>query len=136
LPVTATGWNVRSSYWSGLCRNALWLYARQGTKTMLVCKDNIILMSVSVPDNEIVCYSVDNAISNAKVTGASPPLKSGGPSSPHFRRLWVCHGSLQWRNETVTTHNVKIVKNSLFLNSHANSNSSTLSLASRPLCGS
>ena len=55
---------------------------------MLVCKDNIILMSVSVPDNEIVCYSVDNAISNAKVTGASPPVeKSGGPSSPHFRRL-------------------------------------------------
>ena len=40
-------------------------------------------MSVSVPDNEIVCYSVDNAISNAKVTGASPRVeKSGGPSSP------------------------------------------------------
>ena len=30
-------------------------------------KDNIILMRVSVPENEIVCYTVDNAISNAKV---------------------------------------------------------------------
>jgi len=51
---------------------------------MLVCKDNIILMSVSVPDNEIVCYSVDNAISNAKVTGASPPppLKKVGARAP------------------------------------------------------
>jgi len=40
---------------------------RYGTKTMPVFKDNIILMRVSVPENEIVCYTVDNAISNAKV---------------------------------------------------------------------
>ena len=39
-------------------------------------------MSVSVPDNEIVCYSVDNAISNAKVTGASPPRWKVGARAP------------------------------------------------------
>ena len=34
---------------------------------MLVFKDNIILMLVSVPENEIVCHNVDTAITNAKV---------------------------------------------------------------------
>jgi len=29
-------------------------------------------MSVSVPENEIACYNVDNAITNAKVKGPGP----------------------------------------------------------------
>lgn len=91
-------------------------------------------MSVSVPDNEIVCYSVDNAISNAKVTGASPPLKKVGARAPPPLRTPV---SLSWQPAVKKRNsNHTQCKNSLFLNSHANSNSSTLSLASRPLCGS
>ena len=30
-------------------------------------KDYIIPMSLSVPENEIVCYNVDNAVTNASV---------------------------------------------------------------------
>jgi len=36
---------------------------------MVVLKIIIILMSVPTPENEIVCYNVGKAISNAKVTG-------------------------------------------------------------------
>jgi len=42
---------------------------------MQVFKDNIILMSVSVPetpDNEIACYNIDNAINDEKVRGLVP----------------------------------------------------------------
>jgi len=33
---------------------------------MLVSKNNIVVMSVSVLENEIVCYNGNNAIANAK----------------------------------------------------------------------
>jgi len=50
-------------------------------------KDNIILMRVSVPENEIVCYTVDNAISNAKVRmqmwGARPPVEKSDGARAH-----------------------------------------------------
>ena len=51
---------------------------------MLVFTANniIILMSVAVPVNEIVCYIV-HAITNAKVRGAKTPFeKSGSDPSP------------------------------------------------------
>jgi len=46
-------------------------------------------MSVSVPENEIVCYDVDNAITNAKIRGLEPVEKSEGARAlpPPFRRL-------------------------------------------------
>ena len=40
-------------------------------------------MSVSVPENEIVCYNIDNAITNAKVRMKRPLLKKvRGPEPP------------------------------------------------------
>ena len=44
------------------------------------------LMSVSVPENEIICYNVDNAITNAKLRmqkwGAKPPVEKSEGLSP------------------------------------------------------
>ena len=50
---------------------------------MLVFTANniIILMSVAVPVNEIVCYIV-HAITNAEVRGPRPPLKKVGLTPP------------------------------------------------------
>ena len=50
---------------------------------------------MSVSENEIVCYIVGNAITNAKVRGHAPVLKKvrgPDPLAPRFRRL--CRGLL------------------------------------------
>jgi len=56
------------------------------------------LMSVSVPENEIICYNVDNAITNAKLRmqkwGAKPPVeKKWGPEPPPAPPAYSLHRS-------------------------------------------
>jgi len=46
-------------------------------------------MSVSVAENKIVCYNVDNAITNAELMGPGPRWKKGPEPHPRFRRLWI-----------------------------------------------
>ena len=54
---------------------------------MVVFEDNIIglLMSVSVSENEIVCYNVDDAITNAKVREPAFPLTTHMARGRHGR---------------------------------------------------
>jgi len=39
-------------------------------------------MSVSVAENKIVCYNVDNAITNAELMGPGPRWKKGPSPTP------------------------------------------------------
>ena len=54
-------------------------------------EQKLLLFKEPAPENEIVCYTVDSAITNAKVRGPVPSVEKnrGGPA-PRFRRHCCC----------------------------------------------